>query len=226
MSPHFKETGLRPAALSVSCHRFRPRIGMALASCYCPFFLETLEAFGQLQRTKLAKSVIITMPLQTANVSAERIGQEEPGFAMSLQEVLSDWVIGKRSSADVGKSCGQLFRRTLAQMTERDNRSYPDNGSGTASANITRQEDTLWETILGCITYAALQRVLRKSRFDDSTPLIQFSVSTSERNGVLSSKYRKSLQSLFSTKNRTRRISIRTRIRNASNRFAVLLYRF
>lgn len=137
-------------------------------------FLETLEAFGQLQRTKLAKSVIITMPLQTANVLAERIGQEEPGFAMSLQEVLSDWVIGKRSSADVGKSCGQLFRRTLAEMTEWDNRSYPDNGSGTASANITRQEDTLRETILGCITYAALQRVLRKSRFDDSTPLIQF----------------------------------------------------
>lgn len=53
-------------------------------------FLDTLEAFGQLQRTKLTKSVIITMPLQTANVPAERTGQEEPGFAMSLQEVLSD----------------------------------------------------------------------------------------------------------------------------------------
>lgn len=137
-------------------------------------FLDTLEAFGQLQRTKLTKSVIITMPLQTANAPAERTGQEEPGFAMSLQEVLSDWVVGKRSSADVGKSCGQLFRRTLAEMTERDSRLYPDNSSDTASANTTRQEETLRETTLGYIAYAALQRVLRKSRFDDTAPLVQF----------------------------------------------------
>ena len=30
------------------------------------------------------------------------------------------------------------------------------------------------ETVLECIAYAALWRVLRKSRFDDGSPLVQF----------------------------------------------------
>ena len=35
-------------------------------------------------------------------------------------------------------------------------------------------EEQLRETVLECIAHAALWRVLRKSRFDDGSPLVQF----------------------------------------------------
>ena len=36
VSPVFKKAGLRPLSLPVPCNRFRPCIGVALASGYCP----------------------------------------------------------------------------------------------------------------------------------------------------------------------------------------------
>ena len=109
-------------------------------------FLDTLEALGQLERIRLAKSVVITMPLRT----------------------------GKATSFDVGKSCGQIMRQTLTEIAGRDSRIYPDSHSDTASAQTVRSEEQLCETVLECIAHAALWRVLRKSRFDDGSPLVQF----------------------------------------------------
>ena len=48
-------------------------------------FLETLEAFGQLQRTKLAKSVIITMHLRIGTPDMPDSGQKETDFATRIQ---------------------------------------------------------------------------------------------------------------------------------------------
>ena len=44
-------------------------------------FLDTLEALGQLERTRLAKSVVITMPLRTGTPVMSDSGQEEADFA-------------------------------------------------------------------------------------------------------------------------------------------------
>ena len=134
-------------------------------------FLETLEAFGQLKRTKLAKSIVVTMPVQSGQSSAASVVQRQPDFAIQLQEVLSDWIVGKMTSADVGNICGQVVRQA---MTRYESRHCLDSHIDTASAHASKQEEEIRKTALGCIAYAALQRVLRKSRFDDSSPLIDF----------------------------------------------------
>ena len=137
-------------------------------------FLDTLEAFGQLERIRLAKSVIITMHLRIGTPDMPDSGQKETDFAARIQGILYDWVIGKATSFDVGKSCGQIMRQTLAEIAGRDSRAYPDNHSGTTSVHTHRSEEQLRETVLECIAHAALWRVLRKSRFDDGSPLVQF----------------------------------------------------
>ena len=131
-------------------------------------FLDTLEALGQLERIRLAKSVVITMPLRTGTPAMPDSGREEADFATRIQEALYDWIIGKATSFDVGKSCGQIMRKTLTEIAGRDSRIY------TASAQTVRSEEQLCETVLECIAHAALWRVLRKSRFDDGSPLVQF----------------------------------------------------
>ena len=137
-------------------------------------FLDTLEALGQLERIRLAKSVVITMPLRTGTPAMPDSGREEADFATRIQEALYDWIIGKATSFDVGKSCGQIMRQTLTEIAGRDSRIYPDSHSDTASAQTVRSEEQLCETVLECIAHAALWRVLRKSRFDDGSPLVQF----------------------------------------------------
>lgn len=137
-------------------------------------FLDTLEALGQLERIRLAKSVVITMSLRTGTPAMSDNGQKEADFATRIQEALYDWVIGKATSSDVGKLCGQTMRQTLTEITVRDSRTYPDSHSGTASTQTARSEERLCQTVLECIAHAALRRVLRKSRFDDGSPLVQF----------------------------------------------------
>lgn len=137
-------------------------------------FLETLETFGQLKRTKFAKSIVITMPVQSGQSSATAIVQRQPDIAMQLQDILSDWIVGKATSADVGKMCGKVIRQATAPILQSDSRHYPDSHIDTASAHAGKQEEEIRKTALGCIAHAALQRGLRKSRFDDSSPLIDF----------------------------------------------------
>ncbi len=137
-------------------------------------FLDTLEALGQLERTRLAKSVVITMHLRTGTSAMPDSGQGEEDFAARIQEALYDWIIGKATSFDVGKSCGQIMRQTLAEIAGRNSRNYPDNHPGVTLAQADQSEERLRETVLECIAHAALRRVLRKSRFDDGLPLVQF----------------------------------------------------
>ena len=108
-------------------------------------FLDTLEALGQLERIRLAKSVVITMPLRTGTPAMPDSGREEADFATRIQEALYDWIIGKATSFDVGKSCGQIMRQTLTEIAGRDSRIYPDRHSDTASAQTVRSEEQLCE---------------------------------------------------------------------------------
>ena len=137
-------------------------------------FLDTLESFGLLERTKLKKSVIITMAVQSGKTAIAGTEQEEPDFATRISSILSEWVIGKKTSEDAGHSCGQALCQALAAIAGKDNCQASGNGTDTVSAEVVGQEEKLRETVLECIADAALQRVLRKSRFDNSSRLSQF----------------------------------------------------
>ena len=137
-------------------------------------FLDALESFGLLERTKLNKSVIITMTVQSGKNAIAGTEQDEPDFATRIGSILSEWVIGKKTSEDAGHSCGQALCQALAAIAGKDNSQASGNGTDTVSAEVVRQEEKLRETILECIANAALQRVLRKSRFDNSSQLSQF----------------------------------------------------
>ena len=137
-------------------------------------FLDALESFGLLERTKLKKSVIITMTVQSGKTAIAETEQEEPDFATRIGSILSEWVIGKKTSEDVGHSCGQALCQAFAVIANGDNFQASDDDTDTVSAEVVRQEEKLREIILECIANAALQRVLRKSRFDNSSQLSQF----------------------------------------------------
>lgn len=137
-------------------------------------FLETLEAFGQLKRIKFTKSIVITMPVQSGESAKPCIVQEKQDLAMQLRVALSDWVIGKVTSAEAGVTCGQLVRQAVTGMTEHDSVQCPDSRFPPASVHLGNKETDIRETALESIAYAAMQRVLRKSRFDDSSPLVEF----------------------------------------------------
>ena len=83
-------------------------------------FLDTIEAFGLLQRIRLAKSVIITMTVQSGQPAEPHDVQEQPDFAGQLREVLSDWVTGKTPAAEVGATCGQLVSRAMTGTADLD----------------------------------------------------------------------------------------------------------
>ena len=118
------------------------------------------------------------------------------------------------------------MRQTLAEITGQDSRAYPDNHSGTTSVHTLRSEEQLRETVLECIAHAALWRVLRKSRFDDGSPLVQFFRSDLGGEWAAFIEASKELAELVIDGSRMERISVWTKRRNASNRFVNPFYRF
>ena len=137
-------------------------------------FLDALETFGLLSRIRLPKSVVITMTVQSGQPVQPRNVQEQADFAMQLREALSEWVIGKATSAEAGTMCGQLVHQAMAAMAECDSRQCPDNRFDTESGHTGNKETGIRETALKCIAHAAMQRVLRKARFNDGSPLMKF----------------------------------------------------
>ena len=131
-------------------------------------FLDALEGFGLLSRIRLSKSVIITMNVQNGSTVESCSGQQVPEFADLMHEVLSDWITGKTDTDETGIRCGQLIRQAMDGTAMQDNLSCPDSvtriGSDTSS-NSQAVEISL--AAQECIALAALQRALRKSRFDD-----------------------------------------------------------
>ena len=102
------------------------------------------------------------MAVQSGKTAIAGTEQEEPDFATRISSILSEWVIGKKTSEDAGHSCGQALCQALAAIAGKDNCQASGNGTDTVSAEVE------------CIADAALQRVLRKSRFDNSSRLSQF----------------------------------------------------
>lgn len=138
-------------------------------------FLDAMETFGLLKRTRLPKSIVITMTVQAGHFASTADVQQTPDLATQLQEVLSDWIIGKADSATTGAACGQLVRLAMAEARVQDT---PCSGvhisMGMSSRNDDRRAVAIRATAMGCIALAAMRRVLRRSRFDDGLELMDF----------------------------------------------------
>lgn len=137
-------------------------------------FLDAIEAFGLLKRIRLPKSVVITMIVQSGQPAEPHDVQEQPDLAGQLREVLSDWVVGRTTESEVGTRCGQLVSQATSETADRAAGHCPDSRSATTTVHTGSQEAQVRETALGCIAHAALQKILRKSRFDDPSPLVEF----------------------------------------------------
>ena len=113
--PIFKETRLRPRSLPVPCDRFRPCIRVALASRYRPLVSGHARSVRAVGTYPAGEKHIITMHLRIGTPDMPDSQQKETDFAARIQGILYDWVIGKATSFDVGKSCGRscvrLWRR-------------------------------------------------------------------------------------------------------------------
>lgn len=138
-------------------------------------FLDTLEALGQLKRTRLTKSVVITMLLQTGHSAEPRVVQETPDLADRLRAALSDWVIGKADSDEAGEACDKIIRQAMAEAGVRDGRPYPDSfAHADKAASDNGRAVKIRTTALECIAFAAIRKVLRKSRFNDGSELMSY----------------------------------------------------
>lgn len=138
-------------------------------------FLDTLEALGQLKRTRLTKSVVITMPLQTGYSAEPRVVQETPGLADRLRAALSDWVIGKADSDEAGQACDRIIRQAMTEVGIHDDRPYPDSlAHADKAADDNGRAVKIRTTALECIAFAAIRKVLRKSRFNDGSELMSY----------------------------------------------------
>ena len=138
-------------------------------------FLDAIEAFGLLERTRLAKSVVITMTVQTGQPMLSRNGQKNTDLANRLHEALSDWITGKTDSDETGIKCGQLVRQAMEEAGVHDSRPSPD-----SLMHVHLEPDNNGQVVkirtvaLECIALAALQRALRGARFDDGSELMDF----------------------------------------------------
>ena len=138
-------------------------------------FLDVMEEFGLLNRIRLSKSVIITMTVQTSQSTESCNGQKKLNLAEQLREALSDWIIGKVSLDEIGIKCEQLVRRAMDEAGICDSCPSPDSITRiNPAADDDERAVKIRMVALECITFAAIQRALRKSRFDDSAEFMDY----------------------------------------------------
>ncbi len=134
-------------------------------------FLEMLEQLGQLEKVKLPKSIVITMPVGLDKVLKPECGQPFGEFDLTLDSALSGWIIGKMTSNEAGWMCEQIIREYLDKGANPSDGQSPDNDSELTEREIVQLEDDLREKAMACIARAALTRVLRKSHQADIAPM-------------------------------------------------------
>lgn len=136
-------------------------------------FLDTLEALGQLERIKLPKSMIITMPLQSNAPSSFESVQVNRGLIQQLKEVLSGWVNGNINSVDAGMECGNIVHKVIANVGLQ-----PGDGSHLTLRSLSERMDEkvqeIRSTAMECIVLAAIRKALRKSRPEESKELMEY----------------------------------------------------
>ncbi len=138
-------------------------------------FLETLESLQQLKRTKLAKSMVITMPLHDGIHAAPDIIQGNAGIVRQLNEILSGWINGNNTSDDAGIACGQVVHKAITNAGLKDE--LPEEDCHVTLRKLSERMDkqvlAIRATAMECIVLAAIRKVLRRSK-PDSTELMEY----------------------------------------------------
>lgn len=139
-------------------------------------FLDTLESLGQLERTKLAKSMVITMRLHEGNRVAPGVVQGNAGIVRQLNEILSGWVNGNSASVDAGIACGQVVHNAITGAGLKDE--LPEDDCVVTLTKLTERMDkqvlAIRATAVECIVLAAMRKVLRRSEPDDRMQLTEY----------------------------------------------------
>lgn len=115
------------------------------------------------------------MTVQTSQSTESCNGQKKLNLAEQLREALSDWIIGKVSLDEIGIKCEQLVRRAMDEAGICDSCPSPDSIIRiNPAADDDERAVKIRMVALECITFAAIQRALRKSRFDDSAEFMDY----------------------------------------------------
>lgn len=139
-------------------------------------FLETLESFGQLERMKLPKSMVITMHLHDGSHAVPDIVQGTAGIVRQLNGILSEWINGSITSDDAGIACGQIVHQAITdaglkyELPEDDCRVTLQKLPERMNARVLEIHTAAVE----CIVLAALRKVLRRSKPEESMELMQY----------------------------------------------------
>ena len=139
-------------------------------------FLETLESFGQLERTKLPKSMVITMRLHDGNYVIPDIAQGETGFVQQLNGVMSGWVNGNIASYDAGIACGKIVHKAITDAGLKDE--LPEDDCIVTLRKLSERMDKrvleIRATAVECIVLASMQKVLRRAKPDERMGLTEY----------------------------------------------------
>lgn len=136
-------------------------------------FLDKLEEMGYISRTRLAKSVVITVAFTPDGIGESPgscTGQAGSRTADELDVALSEWITGNLSDEDMGDICGQYHesgRKRLADESGKDH-------SGDKPAIKAGAEKEFAHEIVGRVAVAGLKRAIRNSRFDDPSSFMDF----------------------------------------------------
>ena len=139
-------------------------------------FLDTLESFGQLERTKLPKSMVITMRLHEDNRTVSDTVQGTADIVRQLNGILSGWINGSITSDDAGIACGQIVHKAITdaglkyELPEDDCRITLQKLSERMNARVLEIHTVVVERIV----LAALRKVLHRSKPEESMKLIQY----------------------------------------------------
>ena len=137
-------------------------------------FLEMLEQLGQLEKVKLPKSIVITMPIGFGKAFSARSEHEGEDLSSILDSALSDWVIGKMTSVEVGVLCEQIIHEYLGKYADSKDNLPSGERKELTEEEVVQREASLQEKAMVCVAHAALARVLCKARFGDISPLKEY----------------------------------------------------
>ena len=139
-------------------------------------FLETLESLGQLERTRLPKSMVITMRLHDGNHVTPDIAQGKTGIVRQLNGILSGWVNGSITSSDAGIACGKVVHKAITDAGLKDE--LPKDDCHVTLMKLSERMDKrvleIRNTAIECIVLAAMRKVLCRAKPDERMELTEY----------------------------------------------------
>lgn len=131
-------------------------------------FLKGLEDLGQIRKSALTRSYIITMAEITTDEkgSGKSKGEINDPFMDKLDAVLSEWVSGRLSDTECGQVCQRLTKSEMSVSANQNPDGLPDNEKTVCAETCL--------TIMEHMALASVRRVLHKYRSGPAGSLTGF----------------------------------------------------